>query len=192
MKIVIPILALSTLIASSVSCWSASGLSGNLEVKMEVGAGCSVKVGGGGVLDFGNHDRVTEDIRIQGSIEVKCNRGTKYNVGLERGLNYSSTNRTRRMKSESGSLIVYELYKDSAYKDIWGNAGMTGSNNTGFNAEYLQTLYQKEQSYSPALTGLFANGSVRSFTVYGRVLKSDAMSAPPGRYSDTVRVMVSY
>lgn len=194
MKVVIPILALSTLIASSVSCWSASAVSDILKVKLEVRAECSVGVDGGGVLDFGNNGRVTEDIRIQGSIQVQCNHEVAYTIGLNNGRNWS---KARRMKSESGSFIVYELYQDSERKNIWAVKGgkQHGRSIKPYDAEYLQVLYAKEgalPSEGTAFKETEANGSVQPFTVYGRVLKSDATSAPPGEYSDTVTVEVRF
>ncbi|WP_288194985.1 spore coat U domain-containing protein [uncultured Phyllobacterium sp.] len=205
MKIVIPTFALSALIASSVSCWSSSIAPGNLEVNVELRAECSVDVGGG-VLDFGNHDRVNEDIKIQGSIQVQCNNLTRYSISLNNGRNYNNEGTEnldtgRKMKSDSGSLIAYELYTDAGYNTIWGETEEKTTVTARvprpptFDPRRIQESYINENSINKRRSVSVkesADGRVQSIPIYGRVLKSDALSALPGRYSDTVTVTVSY
>jgi spore coat protein U-like protein len=189
MKIVIPILAMSTLVASSVSCWSASAPPSNLKVTMEVDTGCSVNVG---ELHFGTHDRVNADIKIEGSIQVRCNLGTQYAIALNFGSNKIDTSIRRMKNAGNDSFIIYELYQDSKHEEIFGSYVETPVTGTKFDPTRLQSVYVKQLSGIGKAVKKAADGRVQSIPIYGRVLKSDAASAPPGDHSDTVTVTVNY
>lgn len=97
------------------------------------------------------------------SLNVACTSTTAYTVGLGNG--GTGTGPTaREMKSGTNS-ITYGLYRDAARAQPW--SAVTGGMASG--------------------TG---TGTAQSYTVCGRV--AAAQSPPPGAYSDTVVITVSY
>jgi spore coat protein U-like protein len=98
------------------------------------------------------------------TIGVNCVNGTPYNIGLDNGQHASGS--ARRMQGPGAALIGYELYRNSARTQRWGNTvGTDTVSGTG-------------------------NGATLNTTVYGRV---PAQTTPaPGVYSDTVTISVTY
>ena len=97
---------------------------------------------------------------------MQCTNTTPYNVGLNAGAGPGATVTTRRMTSGAGAAVNYQLYRDSARTQIWGD---TVSSNTA------------------AGTG---NGAVQTLSVYGVVPAQTTPAA--GNYTDTVQVTVTY
>ena len=71
----------------------------------------------------------------------------------------------RRMTSEAGDYLVYQVYSDVSHETVWGNAVPT----------------------SVALTG---TGSPQTLTVYGSI--PSAQMVPEGEYSDQIIVTITY
>jgi spore coat protein U-like protein len=115
-------------------------------------------------LDFGqNTGLLTANINQTATISVTCVNGTPYQVGLDNGLNANGN--VRRMLG-GGDYVVYELYRDSARTQRWGNTLDTDT--------VLGT----------------GNGSAQPITLYGRVPPQTMPT--PGNYADTVTVSVYY
>lgn len=115
-------------------------------------------------LDFGTRGLLTTTIDTQASVSPQCTNTTPYRIGLDNGLHASGS--ARRMRSASGKYVTYELYRDNARTQRWGNT------------EFVDTV---------SATG---NGNAQSTPIYGRVAPQVTPSA--GSYSDTVTVTVYY
>lgn len=108
----------------------------------------------GGFLDA-NHDGSS-------AISLQCTNGAAWKVGLDNGQHASGS--TRRMAGPGG-FVTYELYRDSARTQRWGNAAPEWLTGTG-------------------------TGTTQNLTVHGRVPAQAARAA--GTYSDIVTVNVVY
>lgn len=173
MKVFVPIIAVSALLASTVSGWSAESrtATGSLKVTITINTECKVNPDGGTTLDFGTYGVVDKDIDQKGSISVQCTKDTPYSIGLNAGANPSTANdvNTRRMKGPGANDYVgYQLYSDDGRKTVWGNA------------EKKDTVGSK-----------IGDGTAQPYQVHGRVSKSAAVVAA-GTYTDTVTVTVTF
>jgi spore coat protein U-like protein len=115
-------------------------------------------------LDFGNTIGVfTSNLSATSQIIMQCPNDT-FNIGLDDGQHYS--NGTRHMRSPNGKLIAYQLYRNSARNQPWGDIIDTNT-----------------------LSGT-CDGKANSYTVYGRVPAGQA-SQPIGDYSDIITVTLT-
>ncbi|MGN7964212.1 Csu type fimbrial protein [Brucella sp. 22210] len=114
-------------------------------------------------INFGNHGVLTSNVDATGALSVSCTTNLPYSVSLNGGL--SNTTPTQRRMTLGSNAVIYGLYTNAARSIPWGNT--TGQIVTG--------------------TG---TGTAQSLTVYGRV--APQTTPPPGTYSDTVVVTVSY
>lgn len=117
-------------------------------------------------LDFGQSmGLLTTNIDGTSTISITCVNGTPYQVGLDNGKN--AVGNTRHMTlSGGGDYVTYELYRDNAHSQRWGN---TQNTNT--------------------VVGT-SNGFAQQVSVYGRV--PPQLTPTPGNYADTVTVYVYY
>lgn len=118
-------------------------------------------------LNFGSYSSfAVGPIPGQSNINMLCNSGTKYQVGLDNGSN--STGGTNRFmkNAATGALVRYDLYRDAGRTLRWGNS--QGSDTFG------------------------ATASKTSLTipVYGLAFPDSSVTA--GDYADTVTVTVYY
>jgi spore coat protein U-like protein len=115
-------------------------------------------------LDFGSVAGLSSARDQTSTITLRCPAGTAWKLGLNNGIHASGS--TRRMADGTGRYIQYELYRDSARSQRWGNTpGTDSSDDTG-------------------------SGSAQTATVYGRV-PAQAVTAA-GTYSDTVTVTLTF
>lgn len=117
-------------------------------------------------LDFGNSGSLRANLNQTSAIVVRCPVGTEWRLGLSNGNHPDGT--TRRMRSASGQYVTYELYRDGARTQRWGNTVDT------------DTASGNGQGESTAITQI----------VYGQVPAQP--TATPGLYSDTVTVTLTY
>lgn len=144
---------------------SADTASSTMNVSATVTANCTVSTS---PVAFGNVNPLSgSNIDASGGISVTCTNGTGWTatagVGSGSGASYAS----RRMSAGS-DLLGYNLYTDAARSSVWGD----GSGATATIAD----------------TG---TGAAQDVTIYGRV-GSGQTSVPPGSYSDTVAVTITY
>ncbi|MBN9136345.1 spore coat U domain-containing protein [Phyllobacterium sp.] len=182
MKIVIPIIALSALIASGVSAWSGS-TGGSLQIKMKIDKECKVS---DALLDFGTTTVGSFGRVIEGFIKAQCTKGIQYNIALGPGMNPVNSEPPqpfyRRLilpndpssgdasKSRYKDFIPYYLYSDASHSTLWGDGSRSGM---------------------PALPRE-ADGTVQSIAVYGKIESVGLMRDLPGTYTDTVTVTVQF
>jgi len=111
----------------------------------------------------------TNNLAATSTVVVRCTNGTAYNVDLSTG---ASTNYAARTMSNGTTSLVYNLYTDTTYTNIWGD-GSTGTVRVGGTG-----------------TGFAAD---RNITVAGRLLAS-ANTGPvdAGNYTDTIVASIVY
>lgn len=149
-------------------CTSGAGGTGNATfyqgVTASVSNACRITLATD--LAFGNTGALTANRDQTSSIMVRCPTGTAWRLGLSNGSNPVGT--VRRMRNAAGNYVTYELYRDNARSQRWGNTpGTDTSNGTG------------QGESSPVAQ-----------SVYGRVPVQPA--APTGTYSDTITVTLTY
>jgi spore coat protein U-like protein len=143
----------------------AATATGTLDVSITIAQACVV--GTSAPVSFGSQDQLAGSIGAQGSIEVTCTTGTEYNIGLGAGSSAGASVDNRKMTSSTGvATVAYQLYRDSARNERWGETVGT------------DTLVR---------TG---TGSAQQFPVYGSVTSQATPAA--GTYSDAVTFTVTY
>ncbi|WP_054618048.1 spore coat protein U domain-containing protein [Neisseria sp. 83E34] len=136
----------------------------------------------GADIDFGEHlSNSTADVKrlskagAGGGIQVKCTKGTPYQIALTPD-STSSTTGAGTMSGLVGSAaatandkIAYTLYKDDGYSQAWGNQ------------KNVNTLTGSGEGIASPIHHL----------VYGKVAGAE-LDKTAGRYIDRVAVEVSY
>jgi spore coat protein U-like protein len=150
-------------LATGSAAYSATA-TGQFQVTMTLQAEC--KLTSASDLAFGTSGVIQSAINSTSTIGVQCTNTTPYNVGLSAGAGSGATVSLRKMTSASGATINYQLFRDSARTQTWGDqVGTNTASGTG-------------------------NGAVQSLTVYGTVPAQTTPAA--GSYTDTVQVTVTY
>ena len=115
-------------------------------------------------LDFGTVGLLNANVDAAGTITVRCTNGTPYQIGLNGGLSGATAPDQRRMTSGANS-VRYGIYRDSARTLGWGDLPTNSVSGTG-------------------------TGNAQNYTTYGRVFPQT--TPPPGTYTDTIVVTVTY
>ena len=158
--------------ANPASLFAASSAAIGLGVSASVASKCLVSATS--TVAFGSYDPVQtnsstgSDLDGQGSVTIRCTPGDGVSIALDQGANFSNPN--RRMAGPSSSFLNYELYKEAARTNVWGNGTTIG------------TVLAISAS---------TNNAPRVFDVYGRVPKGQDPGAT-GSYSDTVQATVNF
>jgi spore coat protein U-like protein len=115
-------------------------------------------------MAFGAYSGTT--INTTSGISVSCTNTTDYNVGLNAGTAAGATVTNRNLTGPEATLLHYRLSRDPAHRINWGNTvGADTVRGTG-------------------------NGTVQQLFVYGQIPASQTV--PPGNYSDTITVTVTF
>lgn len=144
--------------SASMQAAQAGTSTASFQVTATVPEACSVSADG--ALAFGNYTGSQVDATT--GISVTCTSTTAYTVGLNDGLNFGAT---RRMKLGTSDYLGYEMYKEGARSNRWGNTGTELVSGTG-------------------------SGAAQSLTIYGRMPAGGPLV--PGSFADTISVTVSY
>jgi len=153
----------------------------NLDISLEIAAGCSIGFGSGtagdaGTVNFGSFINLDSDQSAEIDLSVRCSRGSNisYNIGLSEGKNATDgTYKTRSLAATVNGttrLISYNIYKDSAHTQYWGPAG---------SSDVLGPM-----SYPDA--------DIDTHTVYLLVPAKAGEALYPGVYTDTVVATVTW
>jgi spore coat protein U-like protein len=116
-----------------------------------------------GALGFGNYTGVV--VQAQATLTTTCSLSTPYTIALAGGSNLNGVQ--RQMSDGLSHYIPYFLYSNSSRTTSWGDGTALGATVAG--------------------TG---TGVAQSLTVYGSTGAQSAL--PPGNYSDSVVMTVSY
>ena len=117
-------------------------------------------------LNFGNYSSGSGPLLGTSLVQPTCTPGTTYNVALSGGIGGGSIYGGRQMASGPTNKLNYQLYRDSARANIWGNT--TGT-------DTVQDI---------------GTGVAKSHTVYGTI--PGAQSVPAGAYQDTITVTITF
>jgi spore coat protein U-like protein len=114
-------------------------------------------------IDFGSHGALAGAVSATGQLGVRCTPDAGFAIALGNG--NTGTGPTAREMTLGPNAITYGLYSDAGHTQPWGESGGTTIAGTGSGLEQL-------------------------FTIYGRVPPQP--TPPPGTYSDTIVVTVTY
>ena len=143
----------------------------SLSVTMTITASCVI---GSATLAFGSSSGTalqSAAVNAQTTVSVTCTSSTPYSIGMSTGANPSGSQ--RRMIS-GGNYIDYNLYTDAVRLNSWTTATDATTCATA-NSCVLGT----------------GTGSAQSIDIYGTVPIA-AVAPPPGSYSDTVTMTITY
>jgi spore coat protein U-like protein len=122
--------------AASATPAMASTATENLDISATVPESCAITAE---PIAFGNYDPIvthaTEPLTTTGTLTVQCTMGTSATILLGQGANAStySTNSSpdRRLAGDGGGSLDYNISKDGAGNNTWGNTTGTGHSITG-------------------------------------------------------------
>lgn len=114
-------------------------------------------------LSFGAVGDLNSAVDAQSSLTIQCSRDIGYAIGMNGGLS-GATDPTARQMTAGGQTLTYGLYQNSARTTPWGT-GASAWSGTG-------------------------TAGAQVIPIYGRVPVQT--TPPPGSYSDTVVVSVTY
>ena len=134
----------------------------NLNVKVTITATCDIHTVSPTDVDFGSIQSTAINTDAVGTLSVNCTPGTEYDIGLDDGETGGGGGARRMVKG--GDYVEYELYRDAARQERWGNDALTSAAGTG-------------------------SGSAQTLSVYGRIASANS---PAGDYSDVVIATVTY
>jgi len=149
----------------------ADASSGNLDVSATIETGCAISAT---PMAFGmvvpGIDKDTESV-----VEVICTSGTSYTLDVDSGANVTSaggstSNLYRRQMASGVNFLPYMLYQET---------GRT----TEIAAPVANTNF---------ITTQVSDGLAKTYTLYGRVIGTESSTSPPGNYSDTVVITVTF
>ncbi|SEK61326.1 Spore coat protein U (SCPU) domain-containing protein [Roseateles sp. YR242] len=101
------------------------------------------------------------------TLTVQCTATTPYTISLNAGTNTGGgTNYTGRVLKSGSYSLPYQLYVDTGRTSIWGN----GTASATYSAQ--------------------GSGNPQNILIYGRL--PSLTGIPPGVYTDTVTVTISY
>ena len=163
-----PWLAPSSLVSLSLLTMSpvdATTVTNTFTVQAIINASCNVSAT---TLNFGSYDPASGSA-LSGSsaVNVFCTSGTPYTASLNVGTGGGSF--TTRTVASGGSTLNYNLYRDAAHSQVWGDG--TGS------------TFTVSGTGSGVLTA-------NPLTVYGEV--PTGQDKPPGTYTSIITVTVTY
>ena len=141
----------------------------NMSVSATVRHACSIDTT---PMAFGTYDGVVANastaLDAMATVISSCTSGAAALITMNAGNSAGSGSDdvpVRRMTSEAGDYLVYQVYSDVSHETVWGNAVPTGV----------------------ALSG---TGLPQTLTVYGSI--PSAQMVPEGDYSDQINVTISY
>ena len=137
-------------------------------VRATVSNSCSIAISQASDLDFGSRTALASAVDGASTITLACPDNVSWKVGLDNGQHASGTQ--RRMQRPAGDAIRYDLYRDPARTQRWGNDTAGGTDTVNGSGA--------------------GQPDPRVLTVYGRV-PAQAL-APPGTYTDTITVTLVY
>lgn len=145
---------------------AAQSATATLNVSATVTNNCTISTT---ALAFGSYDPVaahaSTNLDGTGTVIIACTRGAAATIGLNTGSNASGS--TRRMANGT-EYLTYEVYKENARTNVWGNSG--------------GALYD---------AGTAPSSAPQTFTVYGRV-PAGQNGAIAGSYADMITATVNF
>jgi spore coat protein U-like protein len=141
----------------------------SLTVSATVNSSCAIS-SGGGTLSFGTYDpmvaNASTELAQTSSFRMQCSSGTSAAVLLNQGLNPDAASTDAapiRYMTNGAARLNYQLYTTAAHTAVWDNV------------------------HGGAQVG---NGQAQAVTIYGVI--PAGQNVPPGTYTDTVIITLSY
>ena len=149
----------------AISSAQATTATNTFTVQAIINSACNVSAT---TLNFGNYDP-TSATALNGTstVNVYCTSGTPYTTSLNIGTGGGSF--VTRTIASGGNTLNYNLYRDSARSQVWGDG--TGATFT----------------VAGTGTGLL---TASPLTVYGQI--ASGQDKPPGTYTSVITVTVTY
>lgn len=142
---------------------SRSGDVNSFDVSADLTASCSVDVTS---MDFGTvTSALTLDLFSSAQISVSCTNAVAYTVGLDFGNNASDSSASGRRMANGPNTLRYGLFQDAGNTSAWG-------------------------LIAGVVHDAIGTGSTQMIDIFGQVF-SDQRAAP-GRYADSVVVVITY
>ena len=138
-----------------------------MTVSSSVATACTMTTGD---LTFGTYDPTGANVDGTATITSTCTLGGGAVITLSQGgnpLGLSTEAAPLRQMADGSNRMKYHLYGDTDRIGVFGNTEATGQSATG-------------------------TGSAVTTTVYGRIIGTENASTPPGSYSDSVAVLLTY
>jgi spore coat protein U domain-containing protein, fimbrial subunit CupE1/2/3/6 len=133
-------------------------------VSLTIAAECVIN--GSTTLDFGSTGVINANNDKTNTIKIQCTNSTPYDIGLDKGLNGSSTAQRLLLNAVTSETVKYNLYTLTGRATVWGNVVGTDT------------------------VGKTGNGDEQIWTIFGRI---PAQTTPtPGSYADTVTFTITY
>lgn len=156
-------LALAVVALAGIPGAQAATATGTLSLSITISASCSVI--SASAINFGTVTAIGANIDQTSTLTVNCSATTPYNVGLSVGGGSGATYATRMM-TNGANAVTYSLYRDASRTLVWGETIGTDT---------------------VAGTGNAANQTI---TIYARTPPQSV--PPPGAYSDSVTITITY
>lgn len=168
-KILFAIVSLGALLGFAGTA-SAQTATSTFNVTATVAENCLVS---GTNLAFGTYTPAGGALSGTSTVTVRCTRTTPYTVSLNAGTTVGGT-LAQRLLANGAETLQYNLYTTGGFTTIWGD----GTGGTG----------------TVAGTGNgMSIGAANTHTVHGQLPDNATnQDAPPGNYSDTITVTVTY
>lgn len=168
-KFLLATLSASSLIAM-VGSVDAASTSTTFNVSATVAANCLASAT---ALNFGTYTPAAGNAAANTTISVRCTKNTAFTVALNPGSTTGGTIAQRLLTDGSGNSLQYNLYRDAAFTQLFGD-GTTGTTAAGTG-----------NGMAPA--------SAVAVSVYGQLPDNASNQASPaGTYTDLINVTVSY
>ena len=114
---------------------------------------------------------ITTAVNGSSTVSITCTGGSPYSIAMDNGANASGSQ--RRMNS-GANFLNYNLYVDAAHTLPWSTATNSTTCTTAGDC-FLGT----------------GNGAAQTINIYG-VVPTTATAPPPGTYTDTVTMTITF
>ncbi len=168
-KLLLATLSAGSLIAT-VGSVDAATTATTFNVSATVAANCLASAA---ALNFGTYTPLGGNAAANTTISVRCTKNTGFTVALNRGATTGGTIAQRLLSDGSGNTLQYNLYRDAAFTQLFGD-GTSGTTASGTG-----------NGMAPA--------SAVAVSVYGQLPDNTTNQAvPAGTYGDVINVTVTY
>lgn len=148
-----------------------SGSDSSINLDIEVLPDCRIATND---VNFGTAAFANAFTPVKTSMGIRCSVKTPYKVSLNDGL-YPQNGNQRAMKSETGNnYMSYEIYKNST-TERWGRN----------NEQWLSDI-------ATTNPGIYDAKTQQGYAFTTKILDTNSLSLPAGKYSDTVTVQVEF
>lgn len=163
--------AVACLLAGAPIAVQAGTSTATLSVSIVITASCTINPATLVFASTAGTSLIATAVNGSSTVSVTCTSGSPYSIAMDNGANASGGQ--RRMAS-GANFLNYNLYVDAAHTLSWSTAINPTSCTTSGDC-YLGT----------------GNGSAQSINIYG-VVPTTATAPPPGTYTDTVTMTITF